>query len=103
MEIRKMNKLTKDKDITPDSNIPSAIVLTDRKNANITGILELYSSGETEIKAKTSLGNLKITGQNLKPERLDLDAKVLDVSGEIESLSYYGTSAGKSWLKRIFK
>jgi len=102
MEFKKTNKLTNGKNIV-EQTLPSNIILNDRKNLNVTGVLELYSSGETEIKLKTGLGNLKITGANLKPERLDLEAGVLDVSGDVDSILYYGVGTSKSFLKRIFK
>lgn len=94
----KSNQVQK-KDVKMQSNV----TLENKEKMIITGVTELYSSQENEIRAKTGLGNIKIMGSGLKPEKLDLENNVLSVTGEIEGISYYGANNSKSFFKRIFK
>lgn len=86
-----------------EEKIPFNLNLENKEKLQIKGVMELFMSSETEVKAKTSMGNLKIVGQNLKPEKLNLETKELEVTGEIDGVMFYGSGAKKSFLKRIFK
>lgn len=106
MEFKKENKdINKKQELKKDNktNAQSCVSLQNKEQMLVTGVVELFSSNETEIKAKTMLGNIKIVGQQLKPEKLDIANNELQVVGEIEGFSYYGANTSKSFLKRVFK
>ena len=64
------------------------LILTNRKNANFTGILDVLSFDVAEVLLETELGMLHIKGKDLHVNRLNLEKGEADIEGEIESLIY---------------
>lgn len=64
------------------------VQMNHRKNAVITGVLDVNSFHENEIVLKVDSGLLVIGGQGLHIGKLLLDDGRLDVDGNIDSLSY---------------
>ncbi len=83
------------------------IIILDRSNIKITGILDVISFDEEIVVAETELGVLVLKGINFHLNKLTLDNGDLEIEGEIYSLVYedkntYGKTAG-GLLSKIFK
>ncbi len=78
-----------------------SITVTDRKKAVFSGISKVESSNATEIALVSCLGNLTVSGSELKTERFDVSTGELAISGNIDSIKY--AKAKTPILKRIFK
>ena len=64
------------------------LILTNRKNANFTGILDVLSFDVAEVLLETELGMLHIKGKDLHVNRLNLEKGEADIEGEIEAMTY---------------
>ena len=76
------------------------IVLNNRDQGNLTGILDVISFDENTIVLDTDMGLLTIKGKDLHVNRLSLE------KGEIDSLVYSaggGTKSGGSFWAKLFK
>ena len=74
-----------------------SVNMQDRGHLDITGVQRVESFDHQEIVLVTTLGMLRITGENLHIQGLDLEAGSCGVNGSIESLSY---KDGKSAQRR---
>lgn len=82
------------------------ILLSNRKTAAFTGILDVLSFDVSEILLETEQGMLLIKGNDLHVNRLTLEKGEVDVEGRIDSLSYSdagGKKSAESLLGRIFR
>lgn len=83
------------------------ILLTNRKTAAFTGILDVLSFDVSEILLETEQGMLLIKGNDLHVNRLTLEKGEVDVEGRIDSLAYSDAGGSKktaeSLLGRIFR
>lgn len=83
------------------------VVMEQRANISITGVLDVISFDEENIIIDTELGVLILKGVNLHVNRLTLEKGELEVDGEITSLAYeeagaYSKDRG-SFFSKIFK
>jgi len=86
-----------------------------RESVAITGVLDVISFDEEQVVCETDLGVLILCGANLHVSNLNLDSGLLDVFGEIDSITYENqpqmlSGKGKSAVRgkqslfgRIFK
>lgn len=83
------------------------VLLTNRKMAVFTGVVDVLSFDVAEILLETEQGMLLIKGNDLHVNRLTLEKGEIDVEGRIDGLSYSdapGTKKqGESFLGRIFR
>jgi sporulation protein YabP len=83
------------------------LTMTGRKNANLTGILDVISFDPGEILLETDMGMLMIKGGDLHVKRLSLEKGEVEVEGRIDSLTYSENvsfaAKSESLLKRMFK
>lgn len=83
------------------------IIILDRTNIKITGVLDVISFDEEIIVTETELGVLILKGINFHLNKLSLDNGDLEIEGEIYSLVYEDKSTyGKptsGLLGKIFK
>lgn len=87
--------------MTPDDkNIQwhHRIVLTDREELSVEGVLNLGSFDEYEISMETEQGALLIKGQELNIKQLNLEQGNVIVEGFIKLLSYDDDSRNKKGL-----
>lgn len=78
--------------------------LDQRRQGVITGVREMISFDETNIRMETSQGMLNINGKNLHVCRLELEKGEAQIEGNIDSLVYTQGKQGKeSLLKRMFR
>ena len=69
--------------------------MENRKNINITGVIQVVSYDEYKIVIKTDYGKLTISGRNLVAGEISTTAKNLQLTGEIDFLQY-SRDKGKS-------
>ena len=88
-------------------NLNHKIVLTSRKTALITGVLDVLSFDPNEVLLETELGMLNIRGEELHVNRLNLEKGEVDIDGKTDSLLYSERNAykkdGESLLKKLFR
>lgn len=82
------------------------LILTNRKNANFTGILDVLSFDVAEVLLETELGMLHIKGKDLHVNRLNLEKGEADIEGEIDAMTYSDVpetfGKGSGIFNRIF-
>ena len=82
------------------------LLLESRKKLQITGVLEVIRFNEEDILLNTKLGTLLIKGENLKMNKLDIQAGEVYIVGSIDSFAYSEKHKGKSnegILAKLFK
>jgi len=82
-----------------------SVSLEEREHLSITGVMDVEEFNEDGIRAQTELGLMVIKGEGLSVTRLDLEAGMLEIEGEIVSLEYSDRMGGVkgSLFSRIFK
>ena len=83
-------------------NVNHSVVIDNNKRAVVTGVIEVISSTDKAVVAKTDSVVFELLGANLRVSKLDLAEKVCHVEGEIYKLEY-NRNSGKSFFKRLFK
>ena len=83
------------------------VLLSNRKNGNFSGVVDVLSFDVAEILLETEQGMLLIKGNNLHVNRLSLEKGEVDIEGRIDSLAYsevkdYGKQA-ESFFGRLCK
>jgi sporulation protein YabP len=63
-------------------------LLSNRKNGNFTGILDVLSFDVSQILLETEMGMLIVRGKDLHVNRLNLEKGEVDLDGLISSLEY---------------
>ena len=83
------------------------IVLNNRNQGNLTGILDVISFDENTIVLDTIMGLLTIRGKYLHVSRLSLEKGEVDLSGNIDSVSYSevhtGAKQGENLFSKLFR
>lgn len=82
------------------------ISINNRKDANITGVVDVISFDVEEVKIETELGTLIIKGSDMHVKNLNLEKGQVDVEGYMDSFTYTHTAKkekGESFLTRMFK
>ena len=83
------------------------IVLNNRNQGNLTGILDVISFDENSIVLDTDMGLLTIKGKDLHVNRLSLEKGEVDLSGNIDSIAYSDVHAeqkqGENLFARLFR
>ena len=64
------------------------LVLENRENLNVSGVLDVLSCDDEIVMVETELGLLTIKGENIRINKLSLDTSEIVVEGEIDSLTY---------------
>jgi sporulation protein YabP len=63
-------------------------LVSNRKNGNFTGILDVLSFDVSQILLETEMGMLSVRGKDLHVNRLNLEKGEVDLDGLISSLEY---------------
>ena len=80
--------------------------MSDRREANLSGVQDVRSFDEQEIILETELGVLLIRGSGLHIGRLTLEKGEIDISGRVDSFVYTDKKGGKngeSFLARLLR
>lgn len=82
------------------------LILENRQNGTITGVLDVTSFDEKEILVHTQAGKLVIKGEQLHVKRLNLEKGEVDIEGKTHSLTYLSKTPEKqeeTLLRRLFR
>ncbi len=79
--------------------------LKERKSFIATGIIHVDNYDEKEVSMQTTHGMLKIKGEELTIENLNLNDGVLELKGQIDEMIYFQQQGkkAKGIMQRIFK
>lgn len=78
------------------------VILTNRKNGSISGVLDVISFDISEILLETEQGMLNIKGKDLHVNRLNLEKGEVDIEGVIEAFSYSQVPVGLKKSENLF-
>lgn len=67
---------------------PHKIILNQRKSSSVTGVLDVLSFDLNEVLLETEQGLLTVKGNDLHVNRLSVEKGEVDLSGNIDSISY---------------
>ncbi|MBQ8828456.1 MAG: sporulation protein YabP [Clostridia bacterium] len=84
----------------PSSDVQQNLILESREILKISGVNDVSCFNENLVEAETVLGKLIVRGEGVRIARLDLNEKVLEISGYIYSCEYEDKS--KSMRKGLF-
>ena len=79
------------------------INIDNRKKIMLTGIVEVVSSTDKSVIARTQTNLININGEGLRIAKLNLEENVLIVEGEIIEFKYVVKNKSKSFFKRLIK
>lgn len=79
-----------------------SLSLQGRERLSVSGVQEVEGFDEGCILLTTSLGALRIGGEELHIEKIDTDSGVLELRGHISELSYDEPSPSGSFWTRLF-
>lgn len=72
------------------------LILEERRELLIGGVLDVESFDETRIELNSSLGGIDISGAGLKIAALNLDEGKITISGQIDSIAYVQSRTERS-------
>lgn len=84
------------------------LIINNRKNGMVTGVLDVLSFDLNEIVLETEQGMLMIKGTDLHVNRLSVEKGEVELSGNIDSAVYSNvnhapSASGESFFNRLFK
>lgn len=81
------------------------VILKNRKNLSITGVLDVDNFDEETVTTYTDQGELTIKGENLHISKINLDTGDITLDGTITALIYSDNIKlnKQSFLSRLFK
>lgn len=82
------------------------IIVNNREEMIITGVLDVVSFDEDAVVIETEMGILEIKGDGLHVNQLNLENGEMNLTGDIEGIEYDDKTAykkgGKSIINRLF-
>ena len=78
------------------------LVLNNRKTGLVTGVLDVLSFNLNEILLETEQGMLMVKGTDLHVNRVNLEKGEIDLSGNIESISYSNIQSPAKQAESLF-
>lgn len=83
------------------------LILNNRKQCNLSGVMDVLSFDTGEVLLETEQGMLTIKGQDLHVSRLTLEKGEVDIEGRVDSFSYSDNTSfhakGESIISRLFR
>jgi sporulation protein YabP len=80
------------------------VILTDREEMTVEGVINLGSFDEREVVMETEQGILLIKGEGLNIKQLNLEKGNISVEGNVRSIAYEDEAkAKKGLLERLLK
>lgn len=83
------------------------LVVNNRKTSMVTGVIDVLSFDLNEILLETEQGMMMVKGTDLHVNRLSLEKGEVDLSGNIDSISYFdvhaGAKQGENLLSKLFR
>ena len=78
------------------------LVVNNRKNSMVTGVLDVLSFDLNEILLETEQGMLMVKGTDMHVNRLNLEKGEVDLSGNIDSIAYSEAHKGRAQGEHFF-
>lgn len=78
------------------------LVVNNRKNSMVTGVLDVLSFDLNEILLETEQGMLMVKGTDMHVNRLNLEKGEVDLSGNIDSIAYSEAHTGRAQGEHFF-
>ena len=69
-------------------NKEHSVSLVERKNIKITGVTKVISFDDTYVLLSSLMGDIDVSGRNMKVDALDLESGYALISGEICGINY---------------
>ena len=85
------------------SPMSHSLILTERKKMSVSGVEDVESFDDTEIRMHTVQGSLRILGSDLHVDKLDLASGEVAVTGLISTLDYAEVQQSGSLFSRLFR
>ncbi len=82
------------------------IIIGNRENVDLNGVLKLESFNQNEFLVQTELGYLNVKGSNLSLGLMDMDKGTLTIQGTIDSVAYINKvkeAPKENFFKKLFK
>lgn len=83
------------------------LVVNNRKTSLVTGVIDVLSFDLNEILLETQQGMMMVKGTDLHVNRLSLEKGEVDLSGNIDSVSYSevytGAKQGENLFSKLFR
>ena len=73
---------------TVNTGAPNNVIIEDRKRMSISGVLDVESFDENEISLNTTGGNIFVTGEDMRVERLSIETGDIVIEGYIICIEY---------------
>lgn len=90
---------------TPQKN--HKLVVNNRRTSLVTGVIDVLSFDLNEILLETEQGMLMVKGSDLHVNRLSLEKGEVDLTGNIDSISYSeihsGGKQGENLFAKLFR
>lgn len=86
-----------------ENTVKRAHSLTIKEGAVVTGVTQVVSLGEREVRLRIGDRQLCLTGEGFSAERLSVEEGVLVLGGDVREVKYLARQEAKSLLKRLFK
>ena len=83
----------------------SDLVLRNRNNLSLTGLEQVFEVTQTRLQMMVAGSVLSVEGDNLSVTKLDVDSGVIEIMGDVNSLTYSTEVAKqqKGIFKKLFK
>lgn len=78
------------------------LVVNNRKTSLVTGVIDVLSFDLNEILLETQQGMMMVKGTDLHVNRLSLEKGEVDLSGNIDSVSYSEVHTGEKQGENLF-
>ena len=82
---------------------PQNLILENRKRLSVSGVEEVSGFDDSYIRARTSLGDLIVRGQELHVETLSVETGELVITGQITELAYEDSALKNGLLSRLLR
>ena len=79
------------------------LVVNNRKTSLVTGVIDVLSFDLNEILLETQQGMMMVKGTDLHVNRLSLEKGEVDLSGNIDSVSYSEVHTGAKQGENLFR
>ena len=86
-----------------DSTVKRAHSLTIKGNTTITGVTQVISLEEKEVRVAIGDKSLCLTGVGFAAEKLSIEEGMLVLNGEVREVRYLARQDARGLLKRLFK
>lgn len=78
------------------------LVINNRKTSMVTGVIDVLSFDLNEVLLETELGMMMVKGTDLHVNRLSLEKGEVDLSGNIDSVSYSDVQSSIKHQENLF-